>query len=207
MSQAQLFPDLSPEEILDVKAFIEYRRTLDKHGYRPVVGASKGSKTRLLKSGDFSVAAFVDEVISHDGLAATVIPDLKTKAKLRGLKVREILLNYQGSPWKSDLVADYLGVTVQMVSRKRRSQQLLGVTFGKREYLYPSWQFTDNGILPGLSTVIGVLADELVPDWDKLVFLVSDDERLSGKSPVIALQAGRVDEVLAVARVYGSQTS
>ena len=207
MSQTQLFSDLSPEEVRDVKAFVEYRRALNKCGYRPVVGASRGNKTKLLKSGDSSVATFVDEVIAHDGLAATVVPDLRTKAKLRGLKARENMLNYQGSPWKSDLVADYLGITVQMVSRKRRSHKLLGVSFGKKEYLYPSWQFVNNGILPGMEIVLSVLKEQLIPDWDKLCFFVCDDERLNGNSPVIALQTGGVDQVLAVAEVYGRQLS
>ncbi len=207
MSKTQLFSDLSPEEVRDVKAFVEYRRALDKCGYRPVVGASRGSKTKLLKSGDLSVATFVDEVIAHDGLAATVVPDLRTKAKLRGLKARENMLNYQGSPWKSDLVADYLGITVQMVSRKRRCNQLLGVSFGKKEYLYPSWQFDRLGILKGMELVLSALKEQLVPDWDKLCFFVSDDERLGGDSPVVALQTGRIDEVLAVAKVYGRQLS
>ena len=98
MSKTQLFSNLSPEEVRDVKAFIEYRRALDRQGYRPVVGASRGNKTKLLKSGNSSVGTFVDEVIAHDGLAAAVVPDLRTKAKLRGLKARENMFNYQGSP-------------------------------------------------------------------------------------------------------------
>lgn len=207
MSPTKFLADLTPEELHDAQAFVEYRREVRARGYRPVVGATKGSKTKLLKSGDRSVATFVDEVITSDGIAATIVPDLRTKAKLRGLKAREEMLHYQGTPWKSNLVADYLKITVQMVSRKRRSGQLLGLSYGKKEYLYPSWQFVDNGVLSGIESVLSTLERELIPDWDKLRFLVCPDERLNSDTPVLALQAGRVTEVLAVAEVYGRQLS
>lgn len=207
MSPTQFLDDLTSEEMLDVRAFIEYRRQVRANGYRPVVGASKGSKTKLLKNGDRSVTTFVDEVIASDGIAATIAPDLRTKAKLRGLKARETMLNYQGTPWRSNLVADYLKITVQMVSRKRRSHQLLGVSFGKKEYLYPSWQFVDNGTLAGVESVLAALEAELIPDWDKLRFFVSPDERINSDTPIEALQAGRLEAVLALAKVYGQQLS
>ena len=207
MSSIQSLSDLTPEEMQDAKAFIEYRRQVRANGYRPVVGATKGKKTKLLRSGDNSVCTFVDETLASDGIAATVALDLRTKAKLRGLRAREIMLNYQGSPWKSNLVANHLQISVQMVSRKRRSHQLLGVSFSQKEYLYPSWQFSENGILAGLELVMSTLEAGLVPDWDKLRFFVSHDERLGANTPVEALLSGRIKEVNALAGVYGEQIS
>ena len=199
------FPsNLTSEELRDAKAFVEYSRQVRAKGYRPVVGASKGSKTKLLKGGDDSTIAFVDEVLASDIFAATCEPDLRAKAKLRGLKAREVMLRYQGTPWKSDLVADYLKISVQMVSRKRRQAEILGLSYGKKEYLYPAWQFSEDGILPGLKEVLAVLEDNLVPDWDKLRFFTSS-EADSESTPVCLLKAGDLDRVLADAQVYGKQ--
>ena len=74
MSKTQLFSNLSFEEVRDVKAFIEYRRALDRQGYRPVVGASRGNyssaiyydrsgerkNVRVLYLGETIEAAFIE---------------------------------------------------------------------------------------------------------------------------------------------------
>lgn len=198
------FPeDLTSEELRDALCFVEYAREVRAKGYRPVVAASKGSKTKLLKGGD-STIAFVDELLASDIFAAIRKPDLRAKAKLRGLKAREAMLGYQGTPWKSDLVASYLKISVQMVSRKRRQAEIFGLSYGKKEYLYPAWQFSEDGILPGLKKVLAVLEDNLVPDWDKLRFFTSSRSD-SESTPVCLLQAGHCDRVVADARTYGKQ--
>lgn len=207
MTPSELLVDLSPEEYQDVASFVEYSRELRAKGFRPVVGASKGQKTKLIRGGDCSILDFVDELIASDMFAATIECDLAFKAKLRGLKTRELMLSYQSLPWKSNLVAEYLKITPQMVSRKRRSGKLLGLSFGKKEYLYPSWQFAENNILTGLENVLSVLNSGLVPDWDKLRFLTTPDLRLEAKTPVEYLRSGQLDRVLTVAKVYGVQVA
>jgi hypothetical protein len=207
MSSTDFLTTLTSEELLDVQAYVEFRRSVLMKGYRPVIGATKGKKTKLLKTDDSSIAEFVDEVIESDIFAATSVPDLKAKAKLRGFKLRQSMLNYQGAAWKSDLVAEFLNISVQMVSRKRREDKLLGVSYGNKEYLYPCWQFTDSGVLSGLEVIITTLDSGLVPDWDKLRFFTAGNERLDDLTPVEALQESRLEEVKRLAEGYGKQIS
>lgn len=205
MTESELLDSLSPEETRDVATFVRYLRDVRAKGFRPVVGASRGNNTKLIKGGNDSISAFVDELLTSDMFAATIEPDLELKAKLRGLKAREQMLKYQALPWTSNVVAEYLRITPQMVSKKRRGKKLLGLSFGNKEYMYPAWQFDQNGILLGLEQVLLVLNQGLVPDWDKLRFLVTPDLRLAAKSPVELLQSNQLEAVLVMAKVYGVQ--
>ena len=205
MTESELLDSLSPEESRDVAIFVRYLRDVRAKGFRPVIGASKGIKTKLIRGGNDSISVLVDELLTSDMFAATIEPDLELKAKLRGLKAREQMLKYQGLSWTSDVVAQYLKITPQMVSKKRRGKKLLGLSFGNKEYIYPAWQFDRNGTLPGLDRVLLVLDEGLVPDWDKLRFLVTRDPRLAEKSPVELLQSNQLEAVIVMAKVYGVQ--
>jgi hypothetical protein len=203
MTFANLLNTLTLEEQREISAYINFSRQLESQGYRPVIASSKGKVAKFLKSDDHSLEEFVEELLKPDMLALLECQDPLLKAKLRGIKARNTMLNYQGHSWKSSDVAQYLDISVQAVSKKRSSKKILGLSLGGRGYVFPSWQFADNGILPGLSEILAILEAGLVPDWDKLRFFISPDFRLEEKTPVECLQGSNLESVKSVAKVYG----
>ena len=79
------------------------------------------------------------------------------KAKLRGIQARQEMLNYQGKSWKSSDVADYLGISLQAVSKQRASGKILGLLLGSSGYRFPSWQFVEGQVLSGLPKVLSAV--------------------------------------------------
>jgi hypothetical protein len=124
-------------------------------------------------------------------------------ARLRGLQAARALLNREGGTLTAEEVAKHLGVTRQAVDKKRHAGKLLAVTRGSRSVLYPAWQFTPQGILPGLEAVLRALDENKTDPWAKLSFFLGENLRLGGDSPLTALRAGRVEEVIVAARSFG----
>jgi hypothetical protein len=203
MNFSNLVNTLSIEEQKEISAYINFSRKVHSQGYRPLIASSKGTTAKILTGDDDSLREFVEELLKPDVLAAINRQDPLLKAKLRGIKARNTMLNYQGHPWKSSDVAKYLDISVQAVSKKRSAKKILGLSLGKRGYVYPCWQFANNGILPGLSEIISILEAGLVPDWDKLRFFISGDFRLSGKTPLEYLQGSNLEPVKLAAKAYG----
>ncbi len=122
-------------------------------------------------------------------------------ARLRGMKVKQELLHGDGSPLKSDEVAQLLGISRQAVDKRRSKGQLLAVSLGKRGYYYPLWQFQTDGILPGLDLVLAALAQ--FDAWTQLMFMKTGDLRLNNLTPLECLIAGDINGVVDAARCYG----
>jgi hypothetical protein len=124
-------------------------------------------------------------------------------ARLRGLAVKKELLTTGGTPWTSSQVAEYLGISRQAVDKRRREGKLLGLSLGKRGYRYPVWQFTDGETLAGLEQVLTQLSE--YDSWTQLMFLLTGDVRLEGKTPLQCLQQGNLEAVVSSASSYGQQ--
>jgi hypothetical protein len=124
-------------------------------------------------------------------------------ARLRGLRARERLLSAGGGTLISAQAAGALGITRQAVEKRRQAGRLLAVSTGRRGYLYPAWQFTPEGVLPGLEQVLSLLADH--DPWMRLAFVLNANTALGGESPLETLRRGDVEPVLRAARVYGEQ--
>ena len=122
-------------------------------------------------------------------------------ARLRAVQARQELLNAEGGVLSGEAVAARLGVTRQAVDKRRRAGTLLAVDTGRRGHLYPAWQLNETGALFGLSSVLKELADH--PPWARMHFFLTGDRRLGGRTPLVALRAGAVDEVRRAARNYG----
>ena len=109
----------------------------------------------------------------------------------------------EGTPLKSEEVAQLLHMSRQAVDKRRINHQLLGISVGRRGYLYPLCQFQDHQVIPGLAQVLNVLKD--FSPWTQLMFLKTGDIRLNGKMPLTCLQERRIEDVLAAAECYGVQ--
>jgi hypothetical protein len=128
----------------------------------------------------------------HDPLAAS---------RLRGIRARNDLLAREGGVIGAGDAARLLNLTRQAVDKRRKAGRLLGIACGRHGFAYPAWQFTSDGVLPGLEAVLSDLAHH--DPWMQLAFFVSATSLLDGETPVSALRRGAVDAVRRAARLYG----
>jgi hypothetical protein len=136
-----------------------------------------------------------------EALAVLRQQDLLAPARLRGLREREKLLQAEGGTVGVDEAAALLGISRQAVDKRRRAGKLIGLTLGRRGYVYPVWQFSQGGTLPGLEEVLTELRGH--DPWMQTIFLLSENTRLSGLVPLHELRHGHVDEVRRAARMLG----
>lgn len=124
------------------------------------------------------------------------------RVRMRGLLARRRLLDAEGGVVPGESVAQLLGVTRQAVQKRRTRGQLLAVPVGARRYLYPLWQFNDQGkTLPGLEETLAALAGH--DPWIQLAFFLGRDARLGGETPLQSLRHGDREAVLAAAASFG----
>lgn len=165
-----------------------------------VPSAEDRPSIELERGFDFLLASLSKpETLAH--IVSTTDPLLP--ARLRGLAVKKELLTTGGTPWTSSQVAEYLGISRQAVDKRRREGKLLGLSLGKRGYRYPVWQFTDGGTLAGLEQILTQLSE--YDSWTQLMFLLTGDVRLEGKTSLQCLQQGEIEAALDAALSYGRQ--
>lgn len=122
-------------------------------------------------------------------------------ARLRGLLARRSLLTSEGGTLSAAQVGEILGIQRQAVDKRRQKNQLIGVSVGGRNYEYPAWQLTEDGVLPGLQDVLHELRDH--DPWTKIGFFLNGNLRLNGESPLASLRRGETEPVIRAARAVG----
>jgi hypothetical protein len=135
-----------------------------------------------------------EELIELDPLAV---------AKMRGMVRQHQLIKEFGGAIGVDEVANLLGLTRQAVDKRRREGRLIGLTQGRRGFVYPIWQFEQGGTLNHLETVLGALRKH--DPWMQLSFFVNPSARLAEASPLELLREGKLDPVLQAAETFGEQ--
>lgn len=140
-----------------------------------------------------------------EALAYLTARDPLAPARLRGMQVRERLLAADGGTLTAGESSEILGVSRQAIDNRRKRGGLLAVQLGRRGYRYPAWQFTANGVMPGLKETLAALAD--LSPWIQLAFLLNDNAWLDGRRPVDLLRDGEVSAVVNAARQYGEQSA
>jgi hypothetical protein len=119
----------------------------------------------------------------------------------RGWQLRAQLLQAEGGTLTVTEVARRLGLTRQAVEQQRRAGHLLALPTERRRYAYPAWQFTPDGVLPGL---VDTLADlQVRSPWMRAAFFLGRNVYLDGASPLGELRRGRVAAVRRAAQAYG----
>lgn len=158
---------------------------------------SERQKAELIKKSPLqAMIGLILNGASHSELSA------ETKARLRGRLAMDKLLHAEGGTVGATEAANLLGgVRRQAVAKARASGRLLGIKVGNA-YQYPIWQFQQGGILPGLREVLAVLPDE---EWMRLEFFLQAHYGLQEQRPLDLLLAGRISDVLEVARTQGQQ--
>lgn len=148
------------------------------------------------RRGEFSIF-LVRNLADH--LPATADP--LARARARGALAQREMLAVDGPPLRVGEVAHRLGISRQAVDKRRQAARLLAVSLGARTFLYPAWQFTETGVLPGLEQVLQILGDS--PPWARLRFFVSGNHRLGEERPLDALRRGHLDKVITAAEAFG----
>ena len=110
----------------------------------------------------------------------------------RGAEVRARLTEEAGGMLSADDVGKVLGVSRQAVDKRRTAGKLLAARV-RGDWHYPSAQFQDGEVLPGIEAVIAGMPDASA--WSVLDFLLTPDDALDGRSPLAALRTGDVAPV------------
>ena len=200
-------PPEIPEWLEEVRLTVEREtpilRTLLVRGINAVLQFTALSESAIANA----TAAPTDLTVLLRALSSTeLLDDLKAAeplapAFIRGIEASRRLIDEHGGALTAVQVAETLGISRQMVDKRRRAGKLLAVSTGRHGYRYPVWQFDESGVLPGLEDVLKVLAPH--DEWMQVAFFVSGDQRLANRTPVETLKAGELDLVLDAAAVYG----
>lgn len=168
-----------------------------------VLAVSKEVKIPVLLDEKEGIEAIVEAFTQPEALKALAPNDPLAAARLKGVQVKRELLYGDGQPLTSEEVAQLLQITRQAVDKRRSKGQILGVSLGRRGYLYPIWQFQQEEVLPGVEQVLVALKD--YDPWTQLMFFKTGDIRLEGATPLERLLAGDIDAVVWAAECYGEQ--
>jgi hypothetical protein len=174
----------SLQRVMDVVA-----RAFRALGFREVRSLREASDFEVLRTLAARTAELQGSELAH--------------AYLRGLDARHALITAAGGMLDGSDVAKLLGMTPAGVHKRYQAGQLLGIREEKRRIGYPALQFDGPRVVRDLPRVLAALAENETDDWSQLRFLAGSNARLGGRSPVEALKAGGVEEVLAAARVFG----
>jgi hypothetical protein len=167
----------------------------------------------ILQLMDLSEESLVDAATAPDNFHAVLramgspellermqASDPLAKAFVDGLDARARLIEQNGGVFKTERVADYLGISPQAVNKRRASFQLLGLTFRRRGHVFPAWQFDQRGTVAGLQEVLLALVEH--DEWMQNVFFVSPNTRLGGRRPLDLLRDKKVSDVIEAAKDF-----
>lgn len=128
------------------------------------------------------------------------VADLERQALLIGLAERNRILEPSLSIQE---VADLLGTSPHIPHNLIKARTLLGIEHNG-SLRFPTWQFDpsgDNGVISGLGQVLKILE---APPFAQARWLQIPNRVLDGQTPLEALKAGRLQEVIAEARGVGA---
>jgi biotin operon repressor len=180
------------------------RKVFITRALNAVADLSEGMKDVALEAAsaapsDFSV--LVRALENPEATANRQDSDPLLPARLRGIETRQKLLDAEGGVTSAEEVARLLSISRQAVDKRRRSGRLIGVTRGRHGYAYPMWQFDENGTIHGLEAVLSKLRHH--DPWMQMIFMLSPNSRLEGRTPLAVLKEKNIDAVLAAAGVFG----
>jgi hypothetical protein len=147
------------------------------------------------------LARLLSETAPLGAMSARIDPFADAIA--RGAEAKQELLRDAGGGWSSTQVAKHLGISRQAVDKRRRANKLLALQSGRGDYVYPTCQFTDDGVIAGIDRYLGAFPPS--SGWPKLDVLLAPAEEIGNVTPLDALKRGNVDDAVHVASGFGTQ--
>ena len=138
------------------------------------------------------------ELRDPDGSRTRTLADVDSlveQAVARVLSTTSVWSDHLGPVHDVRGVQAVLGVTKQAVSKRR----LLALTTGSGHVVYPAFQFTGSGVLPGIAELMSILPEDLVSPWTVASWLVSPALELDSARPIDLLADRVTAPVLALA--------
>lgn len=123
------------------------------------------------------------------------------RARLRGIRAKQRLLQAEGGVATGQEFADLVGISRQAVDKRRRGGTLIGLSLGKKGYLYPVWQADIDGLKPVLAEL------REYGSWTQAAFMLTPNSWLGGETPLSMLRQGETQAVVSAARMYGEQVA
>lgn len=126
-------------------------------------------------------------------------------AMVRGVRARETLKNEEGGAVSADEARGFLGnISKTAVLDRFKKGQLLGWRESRQNAVrFPVWQFTTDGVLPGLEEVLAILrASPAVDAWGAVLFFLNTRASLHNERPLDVLRRGDVEAVKRAAQGY-----
>jgi|GEM_PF-366438 len=115
--------------------------------------------------------------------------------------IKKMLLLSSGKPLTISAVASKLFTSEEQVETLRKNSALMGIPVEGYSYLYPAFQFQEDGsILPSLDKLLQSL--DRFDVWMQLQFLQTGDLLLAGATPIDVLRQGKLEKVLFAAENY-----
>jgi hypothetical protein len=189
------------DEVAALRAAVHARV---EEGVRKVISAVPREHLYEALSTNSAVDALI-YIVSRESAVAeavTVAEDPLRAARARAAKRMTELLTAEGGPLGVEAVAERLRISRAAVDKRRHAGTLIGVADGGRSVLYPGWQFTETGLLPGIDTVLRELG--VRDPWMRIGFFLSPEPDL-GTRPLDALRSGRAADVVEAAKRFGRQ--
>jgi hypothetical protein len=115
-------------------------------------------------------------------------------AILRGLETSNKLRERAEPSIGTTEVAKLLNVSTETIRQNVIRGQLLALTKGSRDRVFPLFQFHEHQILPGFSDVLATLGS--ISPYRALSFFLDPHPDLGGKPAIEALRKGKIDEVI-----------
>jgi hypothetical protein len=131
---------------------------------------------------------------------STAAPDPLAAARARGEQAKRDILAAQGYLLHTYEVAERLELTQGAVRLRRESGRLVALPLDDGTWVFPAWQFTDHGLLPGLEDVLRSLTAS--DAWSRILFLQSGDPYLNGQTPLELIRRGEIEPVRRLAAAY-----
>jgi hypothetical protein len=165
-----------------------------------LTGEDNVTATATTSAHDQLIDAFARELELRDpsGTWALAIGDpsmLVEQAVARMLAASSLWSAHLGPVYDVAGVMSILGVTKQAVSKRH----LLALTTGSGRVVYPAFQFTSSGVVPGLPAVLALVPDSLVSPWTVASWLITPAVELAGSTPIAVLTSGETAAVLDLA--------
>jgi hypothetical protein len=127
------------------------------------------------------------------------------RAHVRGLEIRQNLVEAEGGSCSSEDVARMLQISKTAVLKRLAAGRLLAWREERLQAArFPLWQFDDHGqVLNGLEGVLEILnRDARLDGWGKILFFLQEKPSLSGQRPLDLLRQGKLEEIMLAAEAY-----